>query len=200
MPWIKLDSSRSGSTAAQDGQGGRAVAGRQQLVRDVTRYRSGAPVSLRGQARCAAGSSALALEPRRGLDASRKLLTQRDFRPPRSSCGKVVPQLLRPELADVELRTDSADGGNTSSCQVSREHHGGALPELIGDVHVECWPGATAGACTLRMQSVLAEEPPAAPHDRAPPPTPGAQLPNLAHLFGCWECGGLRADRRVMSS
>jgi hypothetical protein len=57
MPWIKLDSSRSGSPAAQDGQGGRAVAGRQQLVRDVTRDRSGAPVSLRGQARCAAGSA-----------------------------------------------------------------------------------------------------------------------------------------------
>jgi hypothetical protein len=79
----------------------------------VTRYRSGAPVSLRGQAR-----------------------------------------LLRPELADAELRTDSADGGNTSSCQVSREHHGGALPERIGDVQVECWPGATAGACTLRMITI----------------------------------------------
>ena len=59
MPWIKLDSSQSGSPAAQDGQGGRAVADRQQLVRDVTRYRSGAPVSLRGQARCAVRSSAL---------------------------------------------------------------------------------------------------------------------------------------------
>jgi hypothetical protein len=70
------------------------------------------------------------------------LLTQRDFRPPCSSCGKVVPQLLRPELADVELRTDS------------REHHGGALPERIGDVHAECWPGATAGARTLRMITI----------------------------------------------
>jgi hypothetical protein len=28
MPWIKLDSSQSGSPAAQDGEGGRAVAGR----------------------------------------------------------------------------------------------------------------------------------------------------------------------------
>ena len=35
MTWVKPDSSQSGSPAAQDGQGGRAVAGRQQLVRDV---------------------------------------------------------------------------------------------------------------------------------------------------------------------
>jgi hypothetical protein len=63
MTWIKPDSSQSGSPAAQDGQGGRAVAGRQQLIRDVTRYRSGAPVSLRGQARSAVGSSALQSTP-----------------------------------------------------------------------------------------------------------------------------------------
>jgi hypothetical protein len=51
MTWIKPDSSQSGSPAAQDGQGGRAVAGR------------GAPVSLRGQARSAVGSSALQSTP-----------------------------------------------------------------------------------------------------------------------------------------
>ena len=63
MTWIKPDSSQSGSPTAQDGQGGRAVAGRQRLIRDVTRHRSGAPVSLRGQARSAVWSSALQSTP-----------------------------------------------------------------------------------------------------------------------------------------
>ena len=36
----------------------------------------------------------------------------------------------------MEPRADSADGGNTISCKVSYEHHGGALPERIDHGHV----------------------------------------------------------------
>ena len=63
MQWIKAGQQPVRLAGGAGWQGGRAVAGRQQLVRDVTRYRSGAPVSLRGQARSAVWSSALQSTP-----------------------------------------------------------------------------------------------------------------------------------------
>jgi hypothetical protein len=44
------------------------------------------------------------------------------FRLPYRSCGEVVAQPLCPGLADVELRTDRADGRNAIRCQLISEH------------------------------------------------------------------------------
>ena len=42
--------------------------------------------------------------------------------PRRSSCSEIVPQPLRPRLADVQLRTDGTDRGNTVGCQLIGEY------------------------------------------------------------------------------
>lgn len=46
--------------------------------------------------------------------------------------GEVPAQPLCARLANMQRSTDSAYRGNTISCQVSREHHRGALPKRIG--------------------------------------------------------------------
>jgi len=45
--------------------------------------------------------------------------------------GKVLAQPLGVRLANMQRRTDSAHRGNVISCQFSREHYDGLLPERI---------------------------------------------------------------------
>jgi hypothetical protein len=49
-----------------------------------------------------------------------------------ADCGKVRTQPLCTRLTDTQRGTDSPDRGNTVGCQISREHHRGALSERIG--------------------------------------------------------------------
>jgi hypothetical protein len=77
-----------------------------------------------------------------------------------SSGGKVVPQPLRGGLADVELLAESADRGDTISCQFSRAHYSRALPERIGHGRAVIREGAAAGVGGDRSASSAASDKP----------------------------------------
>jgi hypothetical protein len=49
------------------------------------------------------------------------------------SRGKVVPDALRPELADAESRTDGPNRRHAIRCQLVGEYLGCLFPEQVGD-------------------------------------------------------------------
>ena len=68
------------------------------------------------------------------------------FRPTRSSCSEVVPQPLRPGLANVELRADRADRRNAMRCQLIGEYLGCLFTERVQVIRTSGY----AARCRLR--------------------------------------------------
>jgi hypothetical protein len=106
-----------------------------------------------------------------------------------SSGGKVVPQPLRGGLADVELLAESADRGDTISCQFSRAHYSRALPERIGHGRAVIREGAAAEALGVIAQ--LPQRPPVNPNSGLTSDRIGPQ-PGL--------CAGLGSEANVRDS
>ena len=77
-------------------------------------------------------NAAVALEARPWLETlPASGLRSGTFRPTRSSCSEVVPQPLRPGLANVELRADRADRRNAMRCQLIGEYLGCLFTERV---------------------------------------------------------------------
>jgi len=92
-------------------------------------------------------NAAVALEARPWLETlPASGLRSGTFRPTRSSCSEVVPQPLRPGLANVELRADRADRRNAMRCQLIGEYLGCLFTERVQVIRTSGY----AARCRLR--------------------------------------------------